>query len=189
MGHYRCFKVFIHSTGTVRIDDTNIWFPSGSLNLPIPSKDEFLHSALYDLRTTLQSSVKKYILPPEGTTSRNILLGLNDIFNNRDVRNPYTKPRTPTNITRVKVKSKDPIIVPREGLHSNDTTRVPMVQPPVDTPSPQQTLRRSEFIWNLYKPIVSHNSNATIHLSALEKKSYLTWLISTPFLTKLQETY
>ena len=51
MENYLCFKIFIPSTGGVRIADTVRWFPHVRLKLPIPSKDD-------DLRTTLQSSVK-----------------------------------------------------------------------------------------------------------------------------------
>ena len=70
MEHYRQFEIFIPSTGGVRIADTVIWFPHGSLKLPIPSKDETLCSSIYDLHNTLQPSVKNNILLPEGTTSR-----------------------------------------------------------------------------------------------------------------------
>ena len=58
MEHYHCFKIFIPSTGGVRISDTVRLFPHGSLKLPIPSKDELLFRAIDDLRTTLQLSVK-----------------------------------------------------------------------------------------------------------------------------------
>ena len=56
--HYFWFKIFIPSTGRVRISDTVRWFPQSSLKLPIPSKYELLRSAIDDLRTTLQSSMK-----------------------------------------------------------------------------------------------------------------------------------
>ena len=46
MGHYRCFKIFILSTGRVRIDDNVIWFPRGRLKIPIPLKDELLAAPL-----------------------------------------------------------------------------------------------------------------------------------------------
>ena len=46
MEHYRCFKMSIPSIGGVRISDTVIWFPHGSLKLPILSKNELLHSAI-----------------------------------------------------------------------------------------------------------------------------------------------
>ena len=69
----------------------------------------------------------------------------------------------------MKVQPKDPIIVPRFQLQSNDTTIVPRVQPPATTPSPQPILRRSKLIHNLSKSIVSHNENSTIHLSAMEE--------------------
>ena len=101
MDHQHCFKIFIPSTGGVRIDDTFRWFPNGSLKIPTPSKDKPLCSAIDDLSSTLQSSVKNNILPPEGTTSRKIVLELNDIFNNCDLRDTPTKPPTPTNIPRV----------------------------------------------------------------------------------------
>ena len=38
-GNYCCFKLFIPSTGGVRIAYTVRWFPHGSLKLPISSKD------------------------------------------------------------------------------------------------------------------------------------------------------
>ena len=94
----------------------------------------------------------------------------NDIFNNRDVRDPPTKPPTPTNVPRVKVQSNNPTIVLRVHLYFNDITRVQRVQPPAATPSPQQTLRLSKQIPNLSKPIVYHNANVTVHLSALEEQ-------------------
>ena len=75
--HYLCSEIFTPSTGTVHIYDTVIWFPHGSLNIPIPSNDELLRSAIDYLRTTLQSSVKNKILPPEVTTSIKNLLDLN----------------------------------------------------------------------------------------------------------------
>ena len=56
-------------------------------------------------------------------------------------------------------------------LHSNDTTVVPRVQLPAATPSPQQTPQRSKLICNPSKPIVPHNKNSTIHISALEENS------------------
>ena len=43
------------------------------------------------------------------------------------------------------------------------------MQPPALTPSPQQTLRQSKHIRNISKPVVSYNSNATIHISALKE--------------------
>ena len=39
MEHYRCFKIFIPSTGGVLIADTVRWFPHSSLNMFIPYKD------------------------------------------------------------------------------------------------------------------------------------------------------
>ena len=126
--NYRCFKIFIPSTGGVRISDTVRWLPHGILKSPITYKDELLRSSIDDLRTTLQQSVKNNILPPEGTTSRKNLLYLNDIFKNRELHDPPTKPTTLTNVPRVIEKSKDDTIVPRVHLHSNDTTRVPRVQ-------------------------------------------------------------
>ena len=57
MEHYRCFKIFIPSTGGVHIDDTVRWLLCGRLKLPILSKDEPLHSAIDELHTTLQSSI------------------------------------------------------------------------------------------------------------------------------------
>ena len=167
MKYFRCLKVFIPSTGGVSISDTVRWFPHGILKLFIPSKYKLLCSAIGDLRTTLQLSAKNNILPPEGTTSRKTLLDLNDIFKNCKSRDPPTKPPTSTNIPRVIVQSKDPTIVTRVQTHSDYTTRVPRVQPPAATPSPQPTLRISTRICNLSKPIVSQNANATIQLSAL----------------------
>ena len=101
--------------------------------------------------------MKNNILPPEGTASRKTLIELHYIFNNRDPRDPRTKPPTPTGVPRVIVQPKEP-------------TRVPRLQPLAATPSPQPTLRGSTRIRNLYKPIVSHNANTTIHQSALEEK-------------------
>ena len=98
------------------------------------------------MRTALQLSVKNYIIPPEETISRKNLIGLNEIFKNRDVRDFPTKPPTPNNVPRVKVQSNNLTIFPRLPLHSNDTNRVPRVQPPLATPSPQQTLRRYKLI-------------------------------------------
>ena len=144
MEHYRCFKIFIPSTGRVRIYGTIRWFPCGSLKLPIPSKDELICSVIDDLRATLQFSVKNNILPPEVTTSRKTLLDLNAIINNRDLHDTPTKPSTSTNVPRVKVQSKDTTIVPRVQLHSNDTTRIPRVQTLDATPSPQPTLLQSK---------------------------------------------
>ena len=114
--------------------------------------------------------MKNNILPPEGTASRKTLIELNYIFNNRHPRDPRTKPPTPTGVPRVIVQPKEPTIVPRVQPHSNDPTRVPRLQPLAATPSPQPTLRGSTRIRNLYKPIVSHNANTTIHQSALEEK-------------------
>ena len=54
MEHYRCFKSFIPSNGGVRIADTVRCFPRDSLKLPIPKKDELLHSAIDYMFTTLQ---------------------------------------------------------------------------------------------------------------------------------------
>ena len=70
MEHYRWFKIFIPSTGGVFIADTVIWFPHSSLKLPIPYKYELICSAIDYLLTTIQSSMKNNILPPEGTTYR-----------------------------------------------------------------------------------------------------------------------
>ena len=70
----------------------------------------------------------------------------------------------------MKVQSNNPTIVPRVHLYFNDITRVQRVQPPAATPSPQQTLRLSKQIPNLSKPIVYHNANVTVHLSALEEQ-------------------
>jgi hypothetical protein len=53
MEHYRCFKIFIPSTGKVRIADTVKWYPHGNLKMPITSKDELLTAALNDLKQTL----------------------------------------------------------------------------------------------------------------------------------------
>ena len=53
MEYSLCFKIFIPSTDRVRISDTVILFRHGILNIPIPSKDEILFSAIDDLRTTL----------------------------------------------------------------------------------------------------------------------------------------
>ena len=69
MEHYRCFKIFISSAGRVCINDTVRWFPHGRLKLPTKSKHELLHSAIDDLCTTLQLSMKSNNPPPEGTTS------------------------------------------------------------------------------------------------------------------------
>ena len=117
MENYRCFKIFISSTGRVRISDTVIWFPHGSLKLPIPYNDELLCSAIDNLYTTIQSSMKKNILPPESTTYIKTLLELNEIFKNCYLRNPNTKTPTPTKVPRVIVQSKDTTIVPWVQLH------------------------------------------------------------------------
>ena len=98
------------------------------------------------------------------------MLDLNGIFKNRDPGDPPNKPPTPTNVPKVIFQSKDPTIVPRVQPNSNDTTRVPRVQPPAAKPSTQQKPQRSTRIHNLSKPIVSHNANATIHLSAMKEK-------------------
>ena len=170
MENYCWSKIFISSTVTVCIDDTIRWFTHGSLNLPILSKDELLCSSIYDLRTTLQLSVKNNILPPEGTTSRITLLDLNANFTNWDRHDPPIKPTAPSNVPRVKFQSKDPTIVPRVKLHSNGTTRVPRVQPPAATLSTQPTLRKYKRICDLSNPIVFHDANLTIHLWVLKEK-------------------
>ena len=76
MENYRWFKIFIPSTGRVRIADTIRWFPHGNLKIPTPSKDEIILSAIDDLRAKLQLSAKNNIVPPEGTTSRETCLTL-----------------------------------------------------------------------------------------------------------------
>jgi hypothetical protein len=98
MEHYHCFKVLIPSTGGVCIADTVRWFPHNGLKMPVPSKEALLQATLDDLKATLKSTVKNNILPPpEGTTSRETLLQLNDIFKNRDKRDkeaiPSPKPQ------------------------------------------------------------------------------------------------
>ena len=70
----------------------------------------------------------------------------------------------------MKVQSKDPTIVIRVQIHSNYINIVTRVQPPAATPSPQPTHQQYKIMFNLSKPIVSHNENSTIHLSALEEK-------------------
>ena len=113
--------------------------------------------------------MKNNILLPEGTTSRKILISLNEIFKNQCLRGTPTKPPTPTNVLRVIFQSNDTTRVPRVQLHSNDAIIVPKVQPPAVTPSPQPTLLQSTRICNLPKPIVDYNTNGNIHLSALEE--------------------
>ena len=58
MEHYLCYKIFIPSSGGVCIAGTLRWLPHGSLNLPIPSEDDILLSAIDDLHITLQLYVK-----------------------------------------------------------------------------------------------------------------------------------
>ena len=113
MEHYRCFKLFIPSTVGDCIADTVRWFPYGSLKLPIPYKSKLLCSSIDDLRNTLQLSVKNNILPPEGNTYKKILLDLNSIFNNCNLRDTTTKPPKPTDIPRAIVQAEDTTIVPR----------------------------------------------------------------------------
>ena len=129
MEHYRCFKIYIPSTGGVRIADTVRWFPHGDLKMPIASKDALLQATLADLRSTLKSSVKNNILPPEGTTSRTILLQLHDIFKNNDTPNrPSPEPTAiPT------APSKDPIHVPR--VAPGQVPRVVPTQVPTAIPT------------------------------------------------------
>ena len=98
------------------------------------------------------------------------MIDLNAIFKNQDLCDPPTKPPMLIEIPRVKVQSKDPTRVPRVQLHSNHTPRVPRVQPPATTSSTKPTLRQSNRIRNLSKPIVYHNENLTIHLSSPEEK-------------------
>ena len=112
--------------------------------------------------------MKNNILPLEGTTSRKTLLGLNEIFKNGYQRDPNAKPPTPTDVTRVKVQSKDPTIFPRVQIHSKYTTIFLRVKPMAATPSPQPTLQQSKRICNVSKPIISHNANTTINILALE---------------------
>ena len=168
MEHYRCFKTLIPPTGEVHIVDTVRLLPHGILKLPIPSKYELLHISIDYLRTTLQFSMKNNILPPEGTTSKKTLLDLTDIINNCDLCDTPNKPPTPTNVPRVIVQSNYPTIVSRVQLHSNDTNRVPRLQPLAATPSSQPTLQQSTRIHNLSRPICAHNKNATIYLSGME---------------------
>ena len=189
MEHYRCFKIFIPSTGGIHIADTVIWFPQGSLKLPIPSKDELLCSAIEDLRTTLQSSVKNNILTPEGTTHRKKLIDLNDIFKNCDPRDPTTKTATPTDVPRVIVQQKDSTIVPRVQPNSNDTTIFPRLQPPADTPSTKKHLEDTHILETFPSLKSPTMQRWPFNYQLCKKSLYLTWWTSTTFLIQLHETY
>ena len=188
MEHYRCFKIYIPSTGGVRIADTVRWFPHGDLKMPIASKDALLQATLADLRSTLKSSVKNNILPPEGTTSRTILLQLHDIFKNNDTPNrPSPEPTAiPT------APSKDPIHVPRVApvqVPRVVPTQVPRVVPtpvprvaqavvpnvaqspkPSSTPTPVPIIpaHRSTRQRSSTKSPTFHYANSTITLEQLE---------------------
>ena len=107
---------------------------------PSPPIMNFLAAPLMTYVLPLKSSVKKNILPPEGTRSRKKLLGINTIFKNIDLHDPPTKPPTPTGVPRVEFQSKDPTIIPRVQLHSNHTTRfltLPIRQTEMEMGHPQ----------------------------------------------------
>ena len=175
MEHYRCFKVYIPSTGGVHIADTVRWFPHDGLKMPVPSKEALLQATLEGLRAALKSAVKNNILPPEGTNSRDILLQLNDIFQNKDKR---TNEANPTQAPTL-APSALPSVVPAPA-----PTQVPTALPRVvPVPAPTQVptafpkvvptlARRSTRNRTSTKSPTFHYANSTITLSQLEE-SYI----------------
>jgi hypothetical protein len=129
MEHYRCFKIFVPSTGGTRIADTVRWFPHGDLKMPIASKESLLHAAIQDLSATIKSTVKNSILPPENTTNRQTLLDLHELF---------TKPKAaPHTLPRVVSPPANTATLPRVAPVQPGIAAFPRVAPPPTiTPPP-----------------------------------------------------
>ena len=125
MEHYRCFKVHVPSTGGVRIADTVRWFPHNGLKMPIPSKDALLQATLDDLKAVLKSTVKNNILPPKGTDTRDVLIQLNEIFKNKDSKDP--SPATPKQAGPTPAPTQTPPPLPR--VKTLILPRLPRVEP------------------------------------------------------------
>ena len=77
MEHYRCFKIFVPSTGGTRIADTVRWFPHGDLKMPIASKESLLHAAIQDLSATIKSTVKNRIRYTDKKDAQHLIDHLN----------------------------------------------------------------------------------------------------------------
>ena len=132
MEHYRCFKIFVPSTGGTRIADTVRWFPHGDLKMPIASKESLLHAAIQDLSATIKSTVKNSILPPENTTNRKTLLELHELF---------TKPKaTPNTLPRVASPPANTATLPRVAPVQPSIAALPRVVPPPTVAPPPAPL-------------------------------------------------
>jgi hypothetical protein len=133
MEHYRCFKIFIPTTGRIRIADTVKWFPHGDLKLPIASKEALLHASIQDLSATIKSSIKNGILPPDGTTNRQTLLDLHHLFNNKAQPAPTT---APAEVPRVSRPTHPTAALPKKPTPKQPANALPRVVPSPTAPTP-----------------------------------------------------
>jgi hypothetical protein len=108
MHHYRCYRVWVRSTGAERITDTLTWLPN-VIPMPVPNQDELLYAAATQLTNALLRTTAPDLLPE----ARAALQTLATIFTN------YTTPVVPPALV--------PNLVP---------TQPPMGIPPVAPPQP-----------------------------------------------------
>ena len=82
MDHYRCYKIWIKSTGRERIVNTIKWLPH-NFRMPHPSREALIIAAANDLTKALLSTDENRALPPLHTDTRNALKNLTEIFQNK----------------------------------------------------------------------------------------------------------
>ena len=164
MEHYRCHRIFLPSTGKIRIGDTVQFFPT-RLRMPKTSSLEKAISTANDLVTILQNPEPASPFLAFGNAQFGALQQLADMFSTS------LSTKTDTSTPRVVIPKTPQLAVPRVkkvSFHPNLTqpsrheqTQKP-TQLPTVTPSnpPLPTLRRSPRI---------QNKRRSQHLSLLHK--------------------
>ena len=127
MKHYRCYKIWIPQTNSIRILDQVTWLPH-KRPMPTSSKADLVIASAKDLTSALLlPSSPNHILPPLDTVTRKALLDLNKIFADR------VKPQDNI-ILSSNSQPKESAEIPRVPIISPATRpRVPMYQPPKTT--------------------------------------------------------
>jgi hypothetical protein len=124
--HYRCYRIWIPDTNSVRISDNVSWQPHRT-PLPTATQNDLIIASANDLAAALKLNVKQPLVPPTDTITRKALLDLSNIFSSkvhpsedhiistvRPAPNPITQPelhkRTfPSSLPRVASKQSPPL--------------------------------------------------------------------------------
>ena len=132
LDHYRCYKIYVYSTKSVRISDTLAWFPT-DVRMPGSSPHDLIHAALLELTTALKTYLSQSVSTGQPIALTNTLTAAlrnaSNLFSDTHLP-PHVVDTVPTIDTSLPLQS---VISPAPPTTTTILQRVPSTDPSVPT--------------------------------------------------------